>query len=51
MEKLLNFFPSKNYNTLENRDAIIKFLIYAAIFIYIFQNDDKMIKIIIILII
>ena len=51
MERLLNFFPSKKYNTLENRDAIIKFLIYAAILIYIFQNDDKMIKIIIILII
>jgi hypothetical protein len=51
MEKLLNFFPSKKYNTLENRDAIIKFLIYAAILIYIFQNDDKMIKIIVILII
>lgn len=51
MDKLLNFFPSKNYNTLENRDAIIKFLIYVAILIYIFQNDDKMIKIAIILII
>ena len=40
MEKLLNLFFQK-YDTLENRVAIIRFLIYAAILIYIFQNDDK----------